>query len=82
MKPMIVALAQILCATQSLAQSVPTKSLMSLIGEGYEVKTMTIPGPAILLLQKGKDAWFCVTRGSLVEPYSSTLANANCSLIR
>ena len=52
MKPMIIALAQILCATQSFAQSVPTKSLLSLIGEGYEVKTMTIPGPAILLLQK------------------------------
>lgn len=82
MKPILIALAQILCATQSLAQAVPTRSLVSLIGDGYEVKAMSIPGRAILLLQKGRDAWFCVTRESLVEPYSSTLANANCSLIR
>jgi hypothetical protein len=65
MKPMmIIALAQIVCATQSLAQAIPTRSLMTLIEEGYEVKAMTIPGPAILLLQKGNSAWFCVTRGS------------------
>lgn len=82
MKAVIIVVAQIVGATQVLAQAVPTKTLMSLINDGYELKAMTIPGRAIFFLQKGKDAWFCTTRESLVEPYSSTVGNASCSLIR
>jgi hypothetical protein len=81
-KSFFIAFALILCATQAVAQAVPTRSFMALISDGYELKAMSISGRGIFFLQKGKDAWFCTTRESLAEPYSSTIANASCSLIR
>jgi hypothetical protein len=67
---------------QAFAQATTTRSLMSLIAEGYEVKAMAISGQAAFFLQKGSDGWFCITRGSIAEPYSSTVGNANCATVK
>jgi hypothetical protein len=68
-----------------LAQSEATKTLASLLAEGYEIKAMGSIGRPIFFVQKSTSAYVCEFPSALPSDkdlYGLVLATVTCSRIR